>query len=256
MENNFEKESAWILEEKYNGVTSDAYNKDIQKLHEGVPVAYIIGNAPFLGCTIDLSYQPLIPRTETEFWVEQTIKNIKETRCDKPLHILDLFAGSGCIGISLLKHIPQCTVDFGEHDKNLLEQIRKNIEINSIDLARTQIYETNCFNHIPSNSKYDYILANPPYIAKYREAHIQPSVLNFEPHKALFAEDKGLFYIKKLINEAHNHLTERGVLHIEFDSSQKNSIEEHISNTYEYTFQKDQFGYWRTVTITQKNKPN
>ena len=248
----FKKEIEWLLREKYQGEKTNELEKDIERLKAGEPLDHIIGSTPFLGCTIDLSFKPLIPRTETEFWVEKALKDIEQKEKEKPVKILDLFSGSGCIGIALLKHLHNSTVDLGEHDQKLLSQISKNIEKNNIEKHRSYVFETDCFNNVP-HKKYDYIFANPPYISEHRLCDIQPSVKQYEPHKALFAPDNGLFFVKKLISESDQYLKPGGMLYIEFDTFQKETIEAYIpENKYDLSFWKDQFDNWRVVILTKK----
>jgi release factor glutamine methyltransferase len=254
-EAHLKKETQWLLEEKYGGEKTAAFFSDIARLKKGEPVDYVIGFVPFLGCYIDLSDFPLIPRTETEFWVERAIQEIlckKKKDTEELICCLDLFSGSGCIGIPLLHHIKSATVDFSDKEPSCLQQIQKNVKKNNIDVSRAHICQSDCFEHIP-RKKYDYIFANPPYIARKRKEKVQESVVAWESHDALFAEDDGLYYIKKIIREAPNFLVKGGTLFVEFDSCQKETIEKFIpKNKYTYTFWKDQFGKWRTLILQKK----
>ncbi len=93
------QDEVWLLREKYQGVKTDAFFEDCARLKNGEPLAYIIGSIPFLNTTIFLDAHPLIPRPETEFWVEKAIAHMNVRA---PLRILDLCAGSGCIGVAVL----------------------------------------------------------------------------------------------------------------------------------------------------------
>jgi release factor glutamine methyltransferase len=103
------QEIKWLLEEKYQGEKSEAFFSDCKRLALGEPLAYIIGYSPFMNCKIWLDNKPLIPRPETEYWVNEAIDTIKNNatlslglEITSP-KILDMCAGSGCIGVSLLK---------------------------------------------------------------------------------------------------------------------------------------------------------
>ncbi|MFH1451205.1 MAG: peptide chain release factor N(5)-glutamine methyltransferase [bacterium] len=259
MKKNNKKEIIWLLKEKYLFACNEAFvcdekswpkeiKMDIKRIEKGEPLDYVIGFIEFLGCKIDLSLKPLIPRTETEFWVENAIKEIKasgvkNTRC------LDIFAGSGCIGIAVLKHIKDARVDFSEKQKKLLRQIRLNAEINNINPKRYRIIESNVFKNI--NGKYDYIFANPPYVAIERKDRVQGSVLRYEPRAAVFAGKSGLIYINRFLKEAKNHLNQKGKIFLEFDSMQKKEVIE-ILEKFEYSsyeILKDQYGKWRYAII-------
>jgi release factor glutamine methyltransferase len=213
----------------------------------------------------------MIPRQETEFWVEKAIHEIvtpvagaglypAPERLELPpssassnqkfLKILDIFAGSGCIGIALLKNLPDTLVDFGEKDPFLIKQIEKNLEINEIESERFRVYETDVFANIPPK-KYDYIFANPPYISHDRKWQVARPVLEHEPHLALFTDDDGLFFVKKLLNEAPEFLAETGKMFIEFDQWQKETIEELVKNSkFEGEFWKDQNEKWRVAVLS------
>lgn len=240
-----------LLREKYNGEESPDFFVDCQRLDNGELLDYIIGWKPFLNCHIDLSYKPLIPRPETEFWVEKIIdkiNNVETLHCNVFTKILDIFSGSGCIGIAVAKNIPNVNVDFAELDKNLIKQIKKNITINQP--VGGCVYQSDIFSNL-KNKKYDFIVANPPYIAKNRKNKVEKSVLKYEPSKALFAGDDGLLIIKKFLREARNYLTSQGSVWLEFDSFQKKEIEE-LLKKYKYNnwkFHKDQYNRWRFVVV-------
>ncbi len=245
---NYLKEKEWLLREKHNGQETPEFLEDMKRLESGEPIDYLIGFFDFLGCRIDLSYRPLIPRAETEWWVEQAIPNGGHQMFKGS--ILDVFAGSGCIGIALLKHLPHATVDFGEKESGFAAQIEKNITLNSVDPKRARVFTSDVFANIPPK-KYDFIFANPPYISRAKIEAVQKSVLEHEPSSALFAEDDGLFYIKKLLAEAPRLLAPHGKLFIEFDSWQKEEIEKLITTSpFHAEFWRDQFDRWRVVVCS------
>ena len=258
---NLLKEKNWLLREKYGGIETPEFFEDMKKLQAEEPIDYLIGFFDFLGCKIDLSYRPLIPRAETEWWVEKAVPVVLlpslEGRLggveESTLSILDIFAGSGCIGIALLKHLPNATVDFGEKEPDYVAQIEKNLRLNGIEPKRAQVFTSDVFTNI-SPKKYNFIFANPPYISHTKIEDVQKSVLDHEPRGALFADDNGLLYIKKLLNEAPKFLAPNGKLFIEFDSWQKEEIESYCQSASRridsVEFWKDQFDRWRVVVCS------
>lgn len=242
------KEEVWILKEKHNGIFSDAYSIDITRLKVGEPLDYIIGFSMFLRCKIDLSYKPLIPRAETEYWTEKAILEIQRKFGDQKVNILDIFSGSGCIGVAVLSNTIKTYVDFADINENALSQIQKNININNINPERCKIYNSDVYKNIPVDKKYNVIFANPPYISQNNIQRIDISVLRYEPHDALFATQNGLDLIIKTIKKAQEFLTSDGILFLECDDIQYQDVCTLLENyDFKYEFFKDQFGLWRYV---------
>jgi len=266
------QEEQWLLNEKYQGEKSEAFFADCKALALGTPLGYLIGHSPFLGCTIYLDEHPLIPRVETEFWVEQAITTIKESVSIQPTlqitesaqsdiarsglsggefgwgakgvsesgnqqsggvtTVLDLCAGSGCIGVAIAKHVPETHVDFAELSARLLPTIKHNCEANNIDAERYTIYHSNLLAGIPANKQYNFILSNPPYIDPALD-RATDSVKSHEPHLALYGGVGGLEIIEQLIRTAPAHLVSGGQLWIEHEPEQAAAIND-IARTYHF----------------------
>lgn len=259
-----EKEIKWLLKEKYSNKPTKQFHNDVKRLMEGEPLDYVIGFTEFLGCKIDLSKKPLIPRPETEFWVKGAIDNIcsnSRGRENRSIRVLDIFSGSGCIGITILKYVKNAKVVFAEKDKKALGQIKINLKINNMlirenkRIVKYSIIHSDIFENLKSKiinpKSFDYILANPPYIPTTRKNKIQKSVLKYEPKSALFGGKDGLLYIRKFLAKAKNFLNPNGKIFMEFDSSQKKQIEKLLEkfNYKNWEFNKDQYGKWRFIRI-------
>jgi release factor glutamine methyltransferase len=251
MKRNIEKEIGWLLKEKYDNKPTKSFNKDVKRLEAGEPVDYVIGFTEFLGCKIDLSKKTLIPRPDTEFWVEKVIEEIKKLE-KKNIKCLDIFSGSGCIGTAILKNTKSLLCDFSDKDKKAIAQIKINCKLNKINPKRYQIIQSDIFNNISAKNKYDYIFANPPYVAVKRKSKVQKSVLKYEPKVALFSGSDGLNVIRKFLKLAKEYLNKDGKIFMEFGSEQKKEIEKLIKK-YKYSkckFYRDQYDKWRWVVVT------
>jgi release factor glutamine methyltransferase len=210
-----------------------------------LPEDYKTGFKYFLGAKIDLSKKPFIPREETEHWVSLALKEIRKR--DNPV-CLDLFSGSGCVGLAVLKNIDKSFCDFGEKENPFLEQIKINLDINNIPKERYNIIKTDVFSNI--EKKYDFILANPPYVALSRIEEVGEDVKQYEPPVALFGGEEGLDLIKEFILKAGDFLKEKGVVFMEFDREQKKKIEDLLGNNYSKAdFFKDQFNKYRFLRL-------
>ncbi len=211
---------------------------------DDLPVEYKKGFKNFLNCRIDLSERVLIPRPETEFWVRKAIRELKSAESRSP-RILDIFSGSGCIGIAILKNIKSARADFADVDKKAVRQIKINLKLNKINPTRYKIYESNLFDKIKGD--YDFIFANPPYVAREKISQVQPSVLKYEPQIALLGGKKGLSHIKKFLGQAQKFLTRQGIIFLEFSPEQKEDIRKILAKKKykKCRFFKDQFKRYR-----------
>ncbi len=245
-----EDEEAWLLKEKYQGVKTEDFYTDCGRLKAGVPLAYIIGYVPFLHTTIFLDGNPLIPRTETEFWVGETIVEIKTRQLVK-IDVLDLCAGSGCIGVAVLSALKNAHVDFGDINADHLSTIEKNIDANGIIATRTRLIESDVFSNITHS--YDYILANPPYIDPNQD-RAEESVKAHEPHLALYGGRDGIEVIEKILEGASSHLNPEGVLFIEHEPEQVGLIHELATrNGFVAETLTDQYGVLRYTRFSRRS---
>lgn len=241
------REIEWLLREKYNGRMTAAAKRDIARLKRGEHLNYLIGWAPFLDCRIDLSKRPLIPRPETEYWTREAVEAIKKSKAAKP-KVLDLFCGSGCIGVAALKHAPEALVDFSDIEEKYFTGIKKSLRDNRIQAKRARYIHSDVFKNIGAK-KYDYILANPPYIPVTGRA-VAKSVLSQEPRRALFAGKDGLRYIRNILRQGKKHMAPNGTMIVEFDPPQKRMIAEYAkANGWRAEFFKDQYGRWRFARL-------
>ena len=225
-----------LRNEKYSGALDADMSVDIARLEAGEPLAYVIGTMPFLGLSIGLDSRPLIPRPETEWWTELLINHLnttiygcievegrnegneekKEAGMSEKVQVLDMCAGSGAIGLAVLKHCPYAYVSFGELSPEHTKQIQENLEINALDASRADIRQGDLFESF-KNETFSIIATNPPYIPNIRT--LSESVSAYEPREALFAGADGLELITRILKEAPHYLAEKGELWMECDIS-------------------------------------
>ncbi len=220
------QEEAWLLKEKYNGAETADFLADCERLAAGEPLAYVIGWVPFLDSKIWLDSHPLIPRPETEFWVEKAIAELSRTvlrpargPSSGPARVLDLCAGSGAIGIAVAKDIPNADITFAELDESHLTTIAKNCEENGV--TNPSIVASDLFENVTDT--FDLILSNPPYIDPAID-RTEASVKDHEPHLALYGGRGGLELIERIIADTPAHLNHCGQLWLEHEPEQSTAI--------------------------------
>ena len=224
--------------EKYGNPTKE----NIDRLNNGEPVQYIVGNVSFYGNIIDVDKRVLIPRFETEELVENTVKYIKKYNYKS---IVDIGTGSGCIAITLKKFFPEILVDAVDISKDALDVAKKNANKNNVNI---NFYEGNLLE--PLSKKYDVIISNPPYIA-YDEK-IMDIVKNNEPHIALYASNNGLYYYEEILKNVYKYINNNGLIAFEIGYSQGEKIKKLASkylNKYDFEIKKDMTGKDRMVFI-------
>lgn len=166
------------------------------------------------------------------------------------MRVLDIFAGTGCIGIAVLKKIKGSFVDFADISEEAISQIKINLKLNKIAKNRYKVFKSNLFEKV-KKEKYDFIFANPPYVALKRIKEVDKEVLQKEPHRALFAGKDGMICIEKFLKQAKNFLKPSGKIFLEFDSLQKEKIEKILKKEKykKWKFFRDQYKKWRYAVI-------
>ena len=140
---------------------------------------------------------------------------MKSVRKDSSLTIADIGTGSGCIPIALKKNLPEAEVYAIDISEKALATAMKNAELNQVDVYfRLQdILATEDLE-----SSFDIIVSNPPYVRHLEKIEIQPNVLEYEPHLALFvADNDALLFYRKITALAQKHLTPKGKLYFEIN---------------------------------------
>jgi release factor glutamine methyltransferase len=180
------------------------------------PIQYILGETEFYGLPFLVNENVLIPRPETEELVELILKEEeKEKREEGKVRILDIGTGSGCIPIALKMKLPNAEVYAIDISEKALATAKKNAELNKVEV---HFMLKNILEAEDLEQQFDIIVSNPPYVRNLEKAEINPNVLAFEPHLALFVEDNdALLFYRKITQLAIKHLNPDGKLYFEIN---------------------------------------
>jgi release factor glutamine methyltransferase len=193
----------------------------VSELKKQRPVQYILGETEFYGLRFLVNENTLIPRPETEELVELIIESTNYELRNTKLKVLDIGTGSGCIAISLAKHLPTSEVYAIDVSEKALDVAKKNAELNkvAIDFISTNILDVVNLSAVAGLYKqFDIIVSNPPYVRNLEKDQIKPNVLEYEPHLALFVDDiDPLLFYRKIAELAIKNLNPNGKLYFEIN---------------------------------------
>lgn len=223
---------------KWNKLTMSLLEKDY-------PVQYIIGYVDFYGLKINVNEFTLIPRYETEYLIELTLKEIKKMNLANP-KILDLCTGSGAIGLTLKSLLPSSEVTLSDISKDALMVANKNKNELNLDV---NIIESDLFKNI--QGKFDIIISNPPYVMTNEPL---PKDVLYEPHLALYSGPKGIDHIEEIFKNIKSHLNNKYLIALEINEKSEpditNLIKTYFEKNINYKFMKDLAGKTRYLFIT------
>ena len=229
------------LKKYYKGNIEEGINR----LKNGEPVQYIIGDVDFYGNIIKVDKRVLIPRRETEELVEKTLKRINKDEID----ILDIGTGSGCIAITLKKKLSNSRVDAIDISKDALDLATENAKLNNVDI---NFIQNDMLKGI--TKKYDVIISNPPYIPYNEE--VMDIVKNNEPNIALYADNDGLFYYEEILKNCKNNLKDDFLMAFEIGYNQGDKLIELVHKYLENVdvrIEKDMQNMIRFCFIESRN---
>ena len=222
----------------------------VQRRLAGEPVAYIIGEWEFYGLPMDVSHDVLIPRMDTEVLAERGILKARES--GEGARVLDLCAGSGCVGLAVAANVPQCRVVLGELSEGALRVCKQNVRRNELN-ARVTCLSVNAMEP-PSSTLWDFdvIVCNPPYIPTKDIDSLDISVRDYEPHMALDGGEDGLDFYRFIAAKWKSALRLGGTLIFEVGIGQAPQVEEILAkNGFEdIKTTADTQGIWRVVEGT------
>ena len=197
----------------------DTYRDMVRRRGLGEPVAYIIGMRSFWKYDFEVNQHVLIPRPDTELLMEEVLEESK-TLSWVPTRILDVGSGSGCLTICLANEFKEAQVIGWDISRDALDVANRNagkIGVENVSFDQVDVLQDSSWS---VEEAFDLIVANPPYISLHEKEMLDRSVLNFEPHLALFAGVDGLSFYRQLAEQAKNALSPEGKLFIEIGLGQ------------------------------------
>ena len=187
----------------------------VKDLLKNKPIQYIIGETEFCDLKFKVNENTLIPRPETSELVMKIVNSQRST-VNGQQSILDIGTGTGCIAISLAKHLPNSKVYALDISEKALEVAKENAVNNNVNVTFIHDDILSLKNNI--ETKFDIIVSNPPYVRELEKAEMRDNVLNWEPHNALFVSDNNpLIFYRSILEFAKLHLKENGEIWFEIN---------------------------------------
>ncbi|MGN0386780.1 MAG: peptide chain release factor N(5)-glutamine methyltransferase [Lachnospiraceae bacterium] len=239
------------------------FEEAIGKRKTHIPLQHITGKQDFCGLTFQVNEYVLIPRQDTEILVEEALAHLKPG-----MHILDMCTGSGCILISLLvlgkgKNVTGVGADLSVE---ALKVANHNAEVllGACEFRKSDLFsafysgeKSNKHNGCGTLEQFDMIVSNPPYIATKEIDELMPEVRIHEPLMALDGKEDGLFFYRRIVNEAGDFLKEGGYLLLEIGYDQGPAVSEMMQqNGYQDVNIKKDYAGLNRVVFGRKGKKN
>jgi release factor glutamine methyltransferase len=219
--------AAAITEERYLATPhkpcspkAEAYfRRLVDRRLDGVPLAYLTGTKEFWSIPFRVTPSVLVPRPETEGLVEKVL----ELSTRESESILDVGTGSGCIAIALAKELPRAQIQAVDISERALHVARRNASLHRT--TQIQFCKSNLFSAFRGTGvRFDFIVANPPYVSSAEWDGLPPEVRDFEPRRALLAGETGMEMIERLVRRAGSFLRPGGYLIFEIGDGQRDGV--------------------------------
>ncbi|WP_291864272.1 peptide chain release factor N(5)-glutamine methyltransferase [Maribacter sp.] len=225
--------------------------KALSRLKLQEPLQHILGSAYFMDLDFKVNANVLIPRPETEELVYWILDDVKK-RNNQQLHILDIGTGSGCIPITLAKHLPKAKVFALDVSKEALQVAQENAVLNEVDIT---FVHANILELKTLDLYFDIIVSNPPYVRELEKDKMADNVKKYEPDLALYVPDnKALMFYEKISVFAKENLKKDGALYFEINQYLGKETKQLLENENfsEIELRKDMFGNDRMLKAVKK----
>lgn len=199
----------------------EKYLNWIRQRAEHIPLQQLTGEQDFMGLTFSVNEHVLIPRQDTEILVEEVLKELHDR-----MRILDMCTGSGCILLSLLHYSNDCEGLGVDLSAEALEVAERNVlkVLTPEKAEHAHFLQSDLFEKV--EGKFEIIVSNPPYIASAEVEKLMPEVRDHEPRMALDGTEDGLYFYRRIIEEAGKHLVSSGMLFFEIGYDQGQAVSE------------------------------
>ncbi len=208
----------------------ERYRSLIRRRIEGCPVAYLVGRKEFFALEFEVGPSVLIPRPESEFVVMECLRLAKPI--SNPL-ILDIGTGSGNLAVAVAHRHKGAIVTAVDRSTDALAVAKRNASHHGVS-DRVSFVEGDLFASVPSGKPFDFVITNPPYIAREDIPELPTGVRDYEPTLALDGGSGGYEIVGRLIAEARDHLNKGGYLVVEIGAPQEARIRQMISSLSDY----------------------
>lgn len=224
------------------------YLDDLNEFIKGKPLQYILGREWFYGLPLAVTSDTLIPRPETEELVHEALKHLKKVKGEESLRVLDIGTGSGAIAIAMKHERPSDDVTATDISEPALQVAEENAKTHHLNI---RFLQGDLLEPV-SLETFDCIISNPPYISYNETDVMDESVLNYEPHTALFADNEGISLYERLAYTLPFHLKTDGCLFMEIGYQQGEKLKELYQQAFpdkEVTIQQDINGLDRMLIV-------
>ena len=199
-----------------------ALDKCLERMRNGEPLAYILGEWEFYGLKLFVTPDVLIPRDDTCALAETAIR--QALFLEQNPRILDLCTGSGCIGIAIASRVKDAKVTLADLSREALAVAKKNVQLHHMT-GRVSCVQVDAMAEPPAFlGQFDMIVSNPPYIDAKDMETLEVSVKDYEPHMALYGGTDGLDFYRAITANYRRNLKPGGYLCYEFGEDQGDDI--------------------------------
>lgn len=185
-----------------------------QRIDQRQPAAYLLGEAWYYDVPFYIDESTLVPRSPIAELIDQ---QFTPWLAQEPEQVLDMCSGSGCLGILTAMAFSEVQVDLAELNPQAVALSQRNIARHHLQ-ERVQAYQSDLFDGLPANKRYDLIIANPPYVDA-QDMQDLPREYHYEPKVALASGEDGLALTTQMLRQAKDHLSQHGVLICEVGNS-------------------------------------